>query len=277
MNASKRVPKIIAGILAFTLMATLAFPHAAFARSAAGGGEVSHFDAGKWAAGTVIGALSSSVGGMVNSEIMGSGGGFMGGFNSWMDNYSLNFATGEVGYLTSMYGAYSGWDPRTTLFASSVATSLTSGAMGSLTLEGAGMGLTKGLVSGAILYSAADEKGQYDPWVGAVAGIAGSFAGNMTGAAFSGSEFDFSKVMTQTAISAPAYMVNMAANYITQDMKDPMDRFMVQQAFEGLEQIGSGSAAALIGGTYTSPEIISNPRAIAPTDTGATSYTAPPR
>jgi len=211
--------KLISASLAFFFIASFAFPKESLAyRSRDGGGDLVEFDFGKWALGTTVGLVSSTLGSAIMSGIGGSlgwtpGGGFMEslsslkGADTWAANFVNSTAVGQVQSAIGALGSYYGWDPGSTIFISSIAGGVVGGGLapghfgsslgsgvgvsqslnGSLNwLKGAGIGLVEGTVEGAILMSATDKKGRIDPIMGNVANLTGSLTtgalvGGLTG------------------------------------------------------------------------------------------------
>ena len=254
--------KITALLLAFTFV----FQQASFAggRSSAGGGEIAEFDVGRWAVGTAIGlgsfTLGSAVAGGMNAAAQG--GTFAQGFSSvstgltltnFANNYNIVGALGQVNRAVGLAGQYYGWDPRATIFISSVATGaigggLNPGQFGSAvsgTLNGVALGTINGAVEGGILAATANSDGEIPLWAGPVAGLAGGFAtGTLAGGftpqngSFSfGNNFSLGTGMRSAAMSTvaslPSTALGIGMNYATAGM-DRWDAYMVRQAASGL-------------------------------------------
>jgi len=216
-------------ILTFLLFAsTLLAPQEALAaRKDAGGGDIEKFSNEKFAINTAITLGSMYIGNAISSGINASAAGSQGysstgqflgkgasgtatfsqGFGSSLSSgLSLNGVASNLGTATALtqvgnavgaMGNYYGWNPKTTLFISSVAQGVGSGVLNPAsaspiqgvggTLTGGSLGVNDGLltraafggiegaIEGGILVSAADSKGRVEPWVGPVANLASSF------------------------------------------------------------------------------------------------------
>jgi len=247
--------KTLSVIIIIALAVGVVCPKGAWARSGAGGGEVETFDVGEWAQGQAVGLASSALGGAIASEIFP---GTMGYFDSitgnpsapdfgtaigdgatrWADNYSLNFAGGEVNRAVYMYGQYKGWDPDETAWRSAVISSVASESLTSLDWAGLASGVAKGAVKGSLTYAAVDEKGEMDPWVGAGINVAGEFASNIPRQGFS------EGLLTNTAFSIPGEIISIGVDKYADDRElDANERYMLYQAFSGVN-ILTGAAAS---------------------------------
>ncbi len=201
-------------------------PVAFAARSSAGGGKEAKFDTGKWMTGTAIGLGSMAVGSSIAGGLgnIDKTGGFSAGFNtsfksamgiqSFATNYSILAATNQVGRAVGAMGQYYGWNPRSTIFVSSLATGMASGGInptqfGNSVVDsnllspsignGVALGAISGATEGAILSGLADKKGNLPIWAGPAAGLVGNFA---TGYVVNG--FSTQK-QTVGIVSSPAY------------------------------------------------------------------------
>ncbi len=280
--------RILSATLIFSFAISFILPKNVLAgRSNAGGGEIAEFDAGKWVLGNAVGIASSAVGGAFASWITGAfstteGVTALGNLTeslsklselgSWVNNFAVNTAVGQVQYATGMLGQYSGWDPGSTILVSSILGGVTAGGLspghfgssigsmasgGAVTqtlgasigaLEGMGIGLIEGSLEGAILMSAADKKGRIEPWAGALAGLAGnlvtgSLVGGLSGP--KGDEFSFANIgnfnlagaaqggLRTTLRSIPSAGLNIGVQSITKGM-DQQDAYIIRNAFSGL-------------------------------------------
>jgi len=170
-------------------------PVAFAARSSAGGGKVAKFDVGKWAIGTGIGLASMGVGNAVSNAVftdatLATNLRGLGTFSTWGNNYAIIAGTNQVGRAVGAMGTYYGWNPKSTIFVSSLATGMASGGInpgqfgseGVLTnsvvglKNGIALGAISGSIEGGILSGLADKKGQLPIWAGPAAGMAGNFA-----------------------------------------------------------------------------------------------------
>ena len=195
------------------------------------------------------------------------------GVGSWTTNFVNNAAIGQVEYAIGMMGSYSGWDPKTTILVSSITGGIAGGGLnpggfgssiasrasgGAVTqtlgasinaFEGMGLGLIEGAVEGAILMSAADKKGNVEPWAGALAGLAGNLVkGSLVGGLSPTGEFSFGNIggfkwdnaargaLNTTLKSIPSAGVSMGVQYITKNM-DKQDAYIIRNAFSGLNYI----------------------------------------
>ncbi|MFA4853979.1 MAG: hypothetical protein WC616_01330 [Candidatus Omnitrophota bacterium] len=272
--------RLISVSLTFFLMISFAFPKESLAyRSRDGGGDIVEFDFGKWALGTAAGVVSSTLGSAIVSGLGGSlgwstDGGFMEslsslkGADTWATNFVNSTAVGQVQNAVGMMGSYYGWDPRSTIFISSIAggvvggglspghfgssvgsglgVSQTIGAGMMNTLEGMGIGLIEGSVEGAILMSAADKKGRVDPLIGNLANLTGSLVTGALVGGLSGPTGDFSfanignfdlanaaQSGLRTALrSLPSAGLSMGVQSITRGM-DKQDAAIIKNAFSG--------------------------------------------
>ena len=264
----------------FFFSLSFVFPKESLAyRSNDGGGELAEFDFGKWALGTAAGVVSSTLGSAFVSGIGGSlgwttDGGFMDslsslkGADTWATNFVNSTAVGQVQNAIGMMGSYYGWDPRSTIFISSIAGGVVGGGLSpghfgsSLgsglgvfqtlgagmvnTLDGMGIGLIEGTLEGAILMSAADNKGRIDPIMGNVANLAGTLVTGTLVGGLSGSTNDFSfgnignfdftraaeTAMSTTLRSIPSSALSMGVQSITKSM-DKQDAYIIKNAFSG--------------------------------------------
>lgn len=271
--------RLILVSLVFFFVASFAFPKESLAyRSRDGGGDLVEFDFGKWALGTAAGVVSSTLGSAIVSGLGGSlgwstDGGFMEslsslkGADTWATNFVNSTAVGQVQNAVGMMGGYYGWDPRSTIFISSIAggvvggglspghfgssvgsglgVSQTIGAGMMNTLEGMGIGLIEGTVEGAILMSAADKKGRIDPIMGNVANLAGTLVSQgLVGGLTKANEFSFSNIgdfnfsdaaqvaLRTTLRSIPSAGLSMGVQSITRGM-DKQDAYIIKNAFSG--------------------------------------------
>ncbi|MFH0763276.1 MAG: hypothetical protein V1925_05255 [Candidatus Omnitrophota bacterium] len=175
--------------IALVLTFVFAFQPLAFAsgRSSAGGGELAEFDVGKWALGTAIGIGSSCIGSAISDNIRGinpPGGSFANAFSNWQSNYSISLATGQVNRAFGAAGQYYGWNPKSTIFISSIATGIVGGGLNpgsfgnAVTSTGRGMalGAINGTIEGAILAGAMNKEGQIPAWAGPAANLVSGYA-----------------------------------------------------------------------------------------------------
>lgn len=260
----------------FFFSLSFVFPKDSLAyRSRDGGGDIVEFDFGKWAAGAAIGMVSSAVGSAIASglgNILSSGTGFTDGFtgsfsslsgiDSWGTNLANSTAVGQVQNAIGMTGSYYGWDPRSTIFISSIAGGIVGGGLnpghfgsgvaqtvnGSLSvLKGMGIGLIEGSVEGAILMSAADKKGHIDPLIGTLANLAGSLVtgGLVGGLTDQAGQFSFANIgdfnfanaaqtgLRTTLRSIPSAGLSFGVQSITRSM-DKQDAAIIKSAFSGV-------------------------------------------
>jgi hypothetical protein len=220
------------------LIFSLSFQPVAFAyRSSAGGGKLAKFDTGKWLVGTGIGLASMTVG----SGIVGAIGGqdFSSALSAqgFATNYSIMTATNQVGRAVGAMGRYYGWDPKSTVFISSLATSMASGGINpsqfGKSVSGIGNGIVLGAINGAaegaVLSSLADKNGHTPLWAGPVAGLAGNFA---SGVVVGGLSFGIDSVK----YTIPHSAVSLGVNALTKNMQE-QDAYIVRQAFSGVSPI----------------------------------------
>jgi hypothetical protein len=275
----KKVFRVFSVCIVLFLTFSFVFPKESLAyRSRDGGGDIVNFDFGKWAASAAIGMVSSAVGSAIASgfgNVLSTGAGFTDGFagsfsslsgiDSWGTNFVNSTAVGQAQNAVGMAGSYYGWDPRSTIFISSIAGGIVGGGLnpgnfgsgvaqsvnGAIgTLNGMGIGLVEGSLEGAILMSAADKKGRVDPLAGALANLAGSLvtgslSGGLTGPTgeFSFSnigDFNFANAVQRglgTALrNIPSAGVNYGVQSITKNM-DKQDAAMIKSAFLGVNYI----------------------------------------
>jgi hypothetical protein len=271
--------KFLSVCMLFFFALSFVFPKESLAyRSRDGGGDIVEFDFGKWAAGAAIGMVSSTLGSAISSGLTGSlglttGGGFMEslsnlqGVDSWATNFVNSTAVGQVQNAVGMMGSYYGWDPRSTIFISSIAGGVVGGGLspghfgssfgsglgvaqslnGSISaLEGMGIGLIEGSVEGAILMSAADKKGHIEPLTGTLANLAGSLVtGGLVGGLSSADGFSFGNIgnfdfsnaaqgaLNTTLKSIPSAGLSIGVQSITRGM-DKQDAAIIKSAFSGL-------------------------------------------
>lgn len=191
-------------------------------------------------------------------------------FNSWGTNLVNSAAVGQVQSAIGAMGSYYGWDPRSTIFISSIAGGVVGGGLapghfgssfgsglgisqtlGSSisTLEGMGIGLVEGTVEGGILMASMRTehgRGRIDPKMGILANLAGglttgALVGGLTGSAgdfgFSNiGDFNLSRAGQQalrvTLRSIPSSALSLGVQSITRGM-DKQDAYMVKNAFSG--------------------------------------------
>jgi len=284
--------KIISLCLSFSLIFSSAFPGEALAsRSNAGGGDLEEFDVGKWGLGTAVGLASFALGSAVSSGITNawkapSGFGAsafsteftksissLSSLSTWADKYSVFAATTQVSNALGRIGNYYSWDRGTTLFFSSVGSSIVGGGLspgqfGSSVigpLNGMALGAINGAVEGAILRAAANEIGkapswvgpderkkleELPSWVGPLAGLAGAFVtsgieGGLTpnSSTFSfANSFNFSEALKtagrSTLLNLPSTALSVGVGYLTEDM-EKQDAYILKQAFSGLYPVVS--------------------------------------
>lgn len=267
-SISKRKGNILFFVVLF-LIFSLIFQPCAFAlgRSNAGGGKLASFSVGKWAAGTVIGLASYTIGSYVGNAITPAS-----GFTSttpltnWANNYSTMIAVSQSGRAMSMAGQYYGWDPKATLFASSIVSSMVGGGLNpgqfgvSGAFNGIAMGGVYGIMDGAILAGLANDRGQLPPWAGPVAGLASGFGTGLIsgGLTNSSNEFSFGNdynlsnafgtAMYNTASSVPNTAIGIGLGYATEG-QDRQDAYMINQAGSGLYQVGGAIGQGVGNGT----------------------------
>ena len=270
------VPKRKRGVFLFivlVLIFSLMFQPCAFAlgRSNAGGGKLASFSVGKWAAGTAIGLASFTLGSALASSMTG-GTGFstLGSMTTWTNNYSVMIAVEQSGRAMSLAGQYYGWDPKATIFASSIVSSMVGGGLnpGQFGVTGAfngmAMGGIYGSIDGAALAGLADDKGQVPAWAGPVAGLAAGFGTGFVSGGFTnssdqfsfGNDFDsnngFGVGVFNTVSGLPGAGISAGLGYASQG-KDRQDSYIINQAGSGLypvagaygSQVGSGVVTGL--------------------------------
>ncbi|MCX5711224.1 MAG: hypothetical protein NT060_04645 [Candidatus Omnitrophica bacterium] len=247
-----KIFKISAVCLVCVFALSFSLPSGALAyRSNTGGGEASNFDVGTFAMGTAIGMASSFAGSAISGGIgvgldntnsiatMSSAGNFMNSaLNSWGTSYTTSFANNQLSRAIQVAGNHYDWGGEITTGISTLGTSALSGAASG----NIGSGLAEGAVKGGILYSAADSRGQYDPWIGMAAGVAGDFAGGTT----SGTNFgNAMQVGLGDAVqSVPSHLLSVAASSMTED-KSMMDRYVINQAFSGAYSVTGSLGGAM--------------------------------
>lgn len=228
-----RILKISAVCLACAFALSFSLPAKAFAsRSTAGGGKTDSFDAGTFAVGTAIG-VASSVAGSAASSAISSGGNLsnfsaMSALGSWGNSYASNLATGQLSYGISAMGNYYGWGGQAISGISSLGTGLGSGL-----ISGSPGAIPESIVKSGIIYAASNSKGEYSPWVGLAAGMAGDFAGGSVSKAALG----------DLVQGIPSHLLSIAASEMTEG-KGMMDRYVINQAFSGAYNV-TGSLGSL--------------------------------
>lgn len=200
----------------------------------------------------------------------------------------------QVNNFAGAAGNYYGWDPKVSIFTGAVLGGMVSGGMNpgqfgssvytpdtylssaglweinpygafnptwTQTFNGVALGAVQGTIAGAIEAPLANSKGQLEPWVGPVAGLAGGFGtsmlvggftpGNMNsdisvvprlepkGAFSFGNDFiasnAFGNALSNTVSSIPYTAFDIGFGYATKNM-DYGDRFIASQASTGLRQ-----------------------------------------
>ena len=291
-NSGKKRGKVFKAFsvcLLFFFALFFIFPKESLAyRSRDGGGDIVNFDFGKWAAGAAIGVVSSTVGSAIVSglgNVFASGTNFTGGFvdsfsslsgiDSWGTNLATSTAVGQVQNAVGMIGTYSGWNPSSSIFISSVVGGVVGGGLnpghfgsgvsqtvnGSLSvLNGMGIGLVEGSLEGAILMNAADSKGQIDPLFQVAANLAGSLvtgglSGGLTG--HSG-EFSFANIgdfnfsgaaqrgLNTTLRGIPSAGLSYGVLSLTGGNTDRQDAAMIKSAFSGVYNVVNAPTNYLI-------------------------------
>jgi len=235
--------KIIAAGLACVFALSFSMPAGALAyRSDSGGGDTQEFSIGKFALGTAIGMASSFAGSALSSgsglgSLVGNTSSFSMGsaFTSWGTGYASSLGTGQLQRAMYAMGNYYGWSGQSKMLAGTMASSIGSGLIssaGSGSLTGLGSGVAEGLVKGGILMLGSNTKGEYDPWVGFAAGLAGDVAGGaVTGGSITGNLLQ----------SIPSNLISVAQSSATEG-KDMMDRYIINQAFTGAHAAAGGLA-----------------------------------
>lgn len=255
MAGFRRKNNITVRIIALAMIFVFCFQQGAFAaRSSAGGGKISKFNAGSWALGTAVGMGSMAIGGAIASGInnIGSVGGFGAGFgnslgslsslSTWATNFNTGVALGQVSRAVGTMGQYYDWGKSTVAINAIVggmaAGGINPGSFGaSSTLGGIGMGAVQGLIEAPILYSLADSKGNVEPWGYAVAGLAGGLgtsfvSGGLKGGGGFNIDSGFSNMSKSFAPQLVSSALNMGSSYIVQSAS-PEDRYLISQALSG--------------------------------------------
>lgn len=278
--------KIFILSLVFTMLTASLCPSDAFAgRSWAGGGELAKFDFGKWAIGTGIGVASFTLGSAIGAGFENIGNvdpsnyGFFGGFKNnifnlgnWAANFNIYAATKQMNRAIGAIGMYCGWDPKATLFIGSVLTSMAAGGLNSgftmgkthiemglglkeigpytgLTVpQGMLSGAIQGSVEGGIIAAAANKNGEVEPWVGALAGLAGSFAGGTyEGSIGNGLSQGLGVGLSRTLASIPAAGIRIGEGYLIRGTKDRWNQYIISQSFSGLYPLVGAMTQRIMG------------------------------
>jgi len=185
----------ITSIILILILYLFVQPVAFAARSSAGGGKEAKFSVGKWAVGTGIGLASMGVGNAVSNAVftdatLASNLKGLGTFSTWGNNYAIMAGTNQIGRAAGAMGTYYGWNPKSTIFVSSLASGMASGGINpsqfgaegilTSTVSGIGNGIALGAINGSIeggiLSGLADKRGKLPIWAGPAAGLAGNFA-----------------------------------------------------------------------------------------------------
>lgn len=277
------------------------------ARPNAGGGDIEEFDTGKFITSTVISLGSLYVGNAISSGMNASsvgakgygiagnfvgvgkegvatfGQGFsnslsgLGSLSGFANNLSTTIVLQQVGSAVGAIGSYYDWNPKTTLFVSSVAQSMAGGMMdtnSAFSVQGPGgtliggqlavndglltramLGATKGAIEGGILTAFADSKGNVSPWVGPLANLTGSFGTGMVAGGLTSDkgkfswnninnfnwEKGFSQGISRAEHSIPNIGVQLGVNYATEGMKR-QDADIVRGAFLGAYPVANALA-----------------------------------
>jgi len=241
----------LAGVLAFSLL----LPSYAWAyRSNAGGGEAGEFDVGEFALGTALGVASSMAGSAISSGIKtgfdtgsfsfsGFGLNNMGNlFDSFSNSYTSSFATGQVSRAMGTMGQYYNIDAPITTGLSTFASSAAIGAIN----QNWGS-LAEGAVKGGILYTVADDKGQYDPWVGYATGLAGDIAGGLTDAGIAGASTEkiFKTGVSNAIQSIPSGVISVYGSELTEG-RSIMDKYIINQSLSGAYSVAGSLGSGVV-------------------------------
>jgi len=290
---SLKSKKLFSCFIIFFLIFTFSLQPVSFARHS-GGGKMAKFNVGKWAAGTAIGLGSFAIGSAVSAGITSGTQGFsnsltnLSSLSTWANNYNTMVALTQVGRAVGTMGQHYGWDPKATLFASSLVQGIAGGGINpagygvSGTLNGMAIGGINGTVSGGVSAALANSKGELAPWAGMISGLAGGFASGFVISGFSvgdgmtmrqnsisgqlniqskgsfsfGNKFNFGNALggavQGTISSIPSRLVSMGVGSITKNMDDPQDSYIVRQAFSGVYPV--------VNAAITTPLLLNNRR-----------------
>lgn len=223
-------------------------------------------DVSVWSGGTATAANGGATYGGASGAISSYG-----NVGSWAANYNSMAALNQVGSGISSYGSQQGWDSSKTVLVSSVAQGAVGGFLSPSTtlglsstvpnytfsnqLKAVTVGVVSGTTEGLILAANVDSGGRINPWVGAAAGLTGSFVGGVASASiapvvpskskagsyykantFSSQALTHGAVKTFSAIPSSAISMGVSTLIKDKDM-DQQDALMVRQAFSGVYPI----------------------------------------